>query len=59
MSGLLSDKKNFLYCNVSLSWNINFFKYRQQGVSLTTTNVRRDSYELDAIYVKNKKVSSL
>lgn len=55
MSGLLSDKKNFLYCNVSLSWNINFFKYRQQGVSLTTTNVRRDSYELDAIYVKIKK----
>lgn len=51
-SGLLSDKNS---CTVVFpSWNINFSKYRQQGVSLTTTDGSRDSCELDAINVKKK-----
>lgn len=48
MSGLLSDKNSCIV--VFPSWNINFSKYRQQGVSLTTTDV-----STDAINVKKKK----
>lgn len=54
MSGLLSDKNSCIV--VFPSWNINFSKYRQQGVSLTTTDVSRDYGELDAIniFLKSK-----
>lgn len=53
MSGLLSDKNSCIV--VFPSWNINFSKYRQQGVSLTTTDLSTDYCELDAINVKKKK----